>query len=436
MAARRMPGCFWLLLVPAAGLTAVAIGIWISSAPVHPGRSGIPMTVSIPPAGDWAAAADRARRLALAHLTEENLPGLSVAVGVGDRLVWAEGFGYADTRTRAHMTPEHRLRIGTASIALTSAAAGLLMEEGRLHPDGEIQSYVPEFPSSRPPVTLRDLMAHTAGLEHGAENEGVLYTRHCRAPAEALPLVAGRPLLFEPGTASRFSAYGWIVVSAAVEAAARRPLLEFMQERVFQPLGMVQTAADAGVAEADDDFPLFNLFRELVFDPRTRRGFGPAGARTAPPQQAAAYVPRFIENPRYGIHLMRPLDLSCYSGASVFVSTPSDLVRFALGLQSGKLLKPATVAMLQAPQQLASGQPAGYGLGWEAGELIVAGKPVRSAGHEGILLGGDVADLRIYPENGVAVAVIANISHANTRQLAGRIAEEFLREGHGAQGNR
>ncbi len=62
MAARRMPGCFWLLLVPAAGLTAVAIGIWISSAPVHPGRSGIPMTVSIPPAGDWAAAADRARR--------------------------------------------------------------------------------------------------------------------------------------------------------------------------------------------------------------------------------------------------------------------------------------------------------------------------------------------------------------------------------------
>lgn len=433
MAARRVPGCLWLLLVPAALLVVIATGIWISSVPVHPDRHRIPMTVSVQPAAGLAAAAERARRAALEHLAEENLPGLSVAVGAGDRVVWAEGFGYADTRTRERMTPEHRFRIGTASIALTSAAVGLLMEEGRLHPDSEIHALVPGFPARTPPVTLRDLMAHTAGLDHGAGDEGPLYTRHCGAAKEALPHFAGRPPEFEPGAEFRFSAYGWIVVSAAIEAAAGRPLLEFMQERVFQPLEMRETAADPGPVEADDDFPLFHLFRELVFDPRTKGGFGPSGARMAAPRHVAQYFPRFIENPRHGMHLMRPLDLSCYSGASVFVSTPSDLVRFALGVQNGKLLKPDTLKTLQTPQRLALGPKTGYGLGWETGSLILDGKPLSSTGHEGILLGGDVANLRLYPERSVAVAVLANISHAKTRKLTERIAAEFLRATPGAR---
>lgn len=434
MATKRAPGCVWLLLLPAAVLIFVALGVWISGVPVHPDRAGIPMTISVAPPPDRAAAAERSRRAALAHLADENLPGLSVAVGMGDRVVWAEGFGYADTRTRTQVTPDVRFRIGTASIALTSAAAGLLMEEGRLHPDSEAHGLVPGFPARTPPVTLRDLMAHTAGLEHGAGDEGPLYTQHCEAASEALPHFIRWPVLSEPGTEFHFSAFGWIVVSAAVEAAARRPLLDFMQERVFQPLGMTHTGPDAGPVEADDDFPLFNLFRELVFDPRTKGGMGPAGAKMAPPRQATAYFPRFIENPRHGMHVMRPLDLSCYSGAGVFVSTATDLVRFLLGLHSGELLKPATVEMLQTPQRLASGQETLYGLGWEIGELLVDGKPVRSAGHSGVVLGGDVADLRIYPERGVAVAVLSNISHAKTRRLGERIAAEFLKEAPGGQG--
>ena len=53
---------------------------------------------------------------------------------------------------------------------------------------------------------------------------------------------------------------------------------------------------------------------------------------------------------------MRPLDDSCYAGSSVFLSTPSDLVRFAMAINSGKLLQPATVQLLQTSQRLASGQ--------------------------------------------------------------------------------
>jgi CubicO group peptidase (beta-lactamase class C family) len=424
MSANRMPG--WLVLVAAGLFIAAVPAIWISTSPLHLRSGRIPATASAEVPREFAPAVQQARQSALAHLVEHNCPGLSVAVGVGDRLVWAEGFGYADYRTRAPVTPRHRFRIGTASIALTSAAAGLLAEQGRLHFDSEIQSYVPEFPRHPSPVTLRDLMAHTAGLADGAGDEGPLYTCHCRAPAEALPHFTAQPLLFEPGTDFRFSAYGWVAVSAAVEAAAGRPFLEFLEERVFRPLGMSETAAAPGPAEPDDGHPLFNLFRELIFDPRTRGSFGPAAA--APdPAIATSYFPRFAANPRYGMHLLRPVDFSCYAGASVFVSTPSDLVRFAMGLRNGNLLKPATVGQLQTPQRLPSGREIGYGLGWEICAMTLAGQPARCVGHEGTVLGGPTASLLTFPEHGITVAVTANISYANTRLLAGKIADLFAK---------
>ena len=71
---------------------------------------------------------------------EQNLPGLSVAVGAGGDIVWAEGFGWADLEKQAKVAPDTRFRIGTASVALTSAAVGLLLEKGRLKLDDEIQT--------------------------------------------------------------------------------------------------------------------------------------------------------------------------------------------------------------------------------------------------------------------------------------------------------
>jgi serine beta-lactamase-like protein LACTB, mitochondrial len=137
------------------------------------------------------------------------------------------------------------------------------------------------------------------------------------------------------------------------------------------------------------------------------------------------YFPRFSADPNYGLHLMRPLDYSCYAGSSVFVSTPSDLVRFGMAIHSGKLLQPATVQLLQTPQRLASGEDTGYGLGWDFETVTVAGKQTRVTGHDGELLGGISSSLLTLPEHGIAVSVISNISYADTFSLAVKIAEAF-----------
>jgi serine beta-lactamase-like protein LACTB len=129
------------------------------------------------------------------------------------------------------------------------------------------------------------------------------------------------------------------------------------------------------------------------------------------------------------MHVMRPLDYSCYSGSSVFVSTPSDLVRFGMAMNSGKLLKPATVELLQTPQLLPSGKETDYGLGWHLKTVTLAGKQTRVTGHDGDSLGGNVASLMTFPEYGIVVAVTSNISYADTPAIGLKIAEAFVEQG-------
>jgi CubicO group peptidase (beta-lactamase class C family) len=126
---------------------------------------------------------------------------------------------------------------------------------------------------------------------------------------------------------------------------------------------------------------------------------------------------------------MRPLDYSCYAGASVFLSTPSDLVRFAFGVNGGTLLQPRTVQLLQTSQRLPSGQETGHGLGWDLEPVTLAGQQARPVGHDGDSLGGMVASLMTFPERGLVVAVTSNISYADTSALALEIAEAFARQG-------
>src|SRR5687767_2983767 len=188
------------LIVVAVGLViAVFLGLFAyimaTATPLHPTPRDVPSVTRSAAAPQWADAVKRGRETVRAALSEQNLPGLSVAVGVGGDIVWAEGFGWTDLETRVPVTPETRFRIGTASKVLTSATVGLLLEKDRLKLDEEIQSWVPEFPKKEWPVTLRQLMAHTAGVRTDGGDEGPLFSEQCERPVEALQHFADRTLL-------------------------------------------------------------------------------------------------------------------------------------------------------------------------------------------------------------------------------------------------
>ena len=85
----------------------------------------------------------------------------------------------------------------------------------------------------------------------------------------------------------------------------------------------------------------------------------------------------------------------------------------------------ATVQLLQTSQRLASGEETGYGLGWDLESVTLAGRHTRLIGHDGVSLGGMVASFMTFPEYGIVVSVMPNISYADTHSLAVKIAEAF-----------
>ena len=375
MAKKRVPIWLFLIVLFPALIAAFVVGLWAWASGTAPVFHPDPQQVRSTSAGD------------------QNLPGVSVAVAIGGEIVWAEGFGWADTENRVPVEPDTRFRIGTASKMLTSAAVGLLLEKGQLKLDEEIQTYVPGFPKKKWPVTLRQLMAHTAGVRRDAGDEEDLRT-HCAQTTDGLKRFADYDLLFEPETQYRYSNYGWFVVSAAVEAAGGQPFFTFMRRRIFEPLGLNDTT--------DDDEP--------------------------EPKRAVDYFPRFAAEPRYGHQGPEEFDYSCFTGASAFLSTPSDMVRFIIAIIGGKLLQPETVQRLQTSQRLRSGEETGYGLGWDLETVELAGEQTRVIGYDGDSRDGIVSSFMIVPEPVIVVAVTTNIAFADTPSIALGLAQTFVEQ--------
>jgi len=393
----RLQIAFAVIAVVAGVIAAFVAGLFLyvnaTARPIHPDPGGIASSALSPPSPPWADAVARAREAARAAVTAQNLPGLSVAVGAGGELVWAEGFGWADLGSHAPVRPETRFRVTDASRTLTSAAVGVLLERKALDLDDEIQTYVPEFPRKQWPVTLRQLMAQVAGVRQDAGDEESLEER-CERTSDGLKRFAESPLRFEPGTRFRPSSYGWLLVSAAVEAAAEEPLFTFMQKQVFTPLGMQDTAVDVSTQSV--------------------------------PNRATFYFPRFAGDPRYGPEPAREGDYSCFAGAGAFLSTASDLARFGMAMNGGKLLKPTTVDTLETPQRLSTGEETGYGLGWQIETVPLAGESARMAGHGSkVDFIGGTTYLMTFPGRGLVVSVMTNTSFADTKSIALKIADAF-----------
>jgi len=395
-------------------LSAAAMFVWVTIPPT-PDPDTMPSQVFAPPSPAYLEAVEEGRSIARSLISEEKLPGLSLAVAVEGEIVWAEGFRWADIELETPVTPATLFRIGGVSKTLTAAAVGLLTQRGRLDLDAPVQRYVPGFPEKEWPIDTRQLMAHTSGIRprpHLSEGEILRYTG-CADDAERLTLFADHPLRFRPGTEYQYSAYGWVLAGAVVAGAANESYLGFVQREILTPLGMESTVPDlAGDIEAGS---------------------------------AHFYFPRIALNPAYGLQDAPTVELSCILPAGGFLSTPSDLVRLASAMMGDALLDSATVEELRAPVRLASGESTGQALGGSVGQIPVGtdGSPTRivgqgledavrrsflSATSAGGQVSGGTASLISVPEHRLAIAVVTNVSGAeNVSLISTRLTDLFIR---------
>jgi len=321
-------------------------------------------------------------------MAANNIPGLSVAVSIEGQVVWSEGFGYANIETGTPVTPATKFRIGSVSKPLTSVAMGILIDEGRLDLDVPVQRYAPSFPEkAKGAITSRLVGGHLAGIRHyrGMEN---FSSRKYLTVTDALGIFKDDTLQTPPGEAYSYSSYGWNLLSAVVEGASGEEFLPYIYGNVFGPLDMRNT-----LAEHMDSI----IVARGAYYVRSGRGM-------SAPIINAPYV-----------------DNSYKWAGGGFVSTPEDLMKFAHGLMYGDILSEDTRNTLWATQHTSDGEATGYGIGFSDGMEMEH----RVVGHGGGSVGGN-AWFRMFPDDGVAMAVTTNITNGGYGRVAADIMMAFL----------
>ena len=195
-----------------------------------------------------------ARRLFSAWLegqmVERGLPGVAVGVVADQDLVWAAGFGYADSAAKLPMTPQTKFRMASHSKLFTATAVMQLREQGKLRLDDPVSKYLPWFAvkpseSGDPPITIEELLTHSSGLPREAGDHWTTF--EFPTTEQLRELLPAREAPFAPEVRWKYSNLAYSVAGMIVEAVSGQKWADYVHREIFQPLGMGASSVDKKV---------------------------------------------------------------------------------------------------------------------------------------------------------------------------------------------
>jgi CubicO group peptidase (beta-lactamase class C family) len=294
---------------------------------------------------------------------------MAVAVAIDGVMVWADEVGYADLAKQIRVTSETRFRIGSVSKPIAAAGLALLVERGRLDLDAPIQTYIPDYPKTSLPITVRLLAGHLSGIRDYRKGEALSNIAYPDARSR-LKIFEDDPLENLPGTTFKYAGYNWNVIEVAIERAAGQRFDAYIEANVLQPLHLTDTRAEQ-------------------------------------PDPADAQRAQFYEVDDAGAFVMGPpIDVRHAWAVGGYLSTAKDLVRFGSALLRPGYLKESSRRALFTSQTTSDGKSTGYGMGWS-----IYSQP-KVIFHSGWTVGG-LSILLMLPESNTVVAVVTNRGSLN-----------------------
>lgn len=334
----------------------------------------------------------------------EGVPGLSVAVVHGDRIVWERGFGFADLAAREAATPATSYLWFSMTKIVTATTVMRLAEDGYLDLDAPADEYFRGFKvvSQPTPVTVRHLLSHSSGL---ANPLPIRWVRPADAPTfdqrAFVDRLLGkhRRLRFVPGELASYSNLGYLVLGEVVSEFSGMSYEEYVREEILTPLGMNRTGFTypAGDGAATGHQPLWRPLTPLF---RATLPKGIVGSRQG---RYVTFDPFYVKGPAYG----------------GLVGGVAEAARFVLlhlngGQANGtRLLSPESVAEMQ--RVTPRGGKRDFGLGWFRAHEARERRPA-FVEH----LGGGAGFwnvMRIYPEEALGVVMMGNTTSYDHESL-------------------
>ena len=330
-----------------------------------------------------SAKADATDDYVRAQMRERHIPGAAIAVIKDGKIVKAEGYGLANVELNVLATRETVFEIGSVSKQITAAAIMLLVEEGKINLDEKISKYLSAAPETWKNVTVRNLLTHTSGIKSYTGLTGFELTKRLKRD-EFIKAIGAHPLEFEPGERYTYSNSGYNLLGFIIESASGESYWDFLQKRIFKPLGMNKTA------NRDPQFIV--------------------------PNRADGYE---WENGRL---VGRDYDLTDVFSAGAIVSTVTDLVKWDAALRGEAFLKKESKEKIWTPVRFNNGKSYPYGLGWNVTEF--RGHQLFSHGGQ---TAGFAANISRYINDNLTVIVLTNLGDQGLGSAIARgIAKIYL----------
>ena len=275
---------------------------------------------------------DRIDALMVRAMQERHVPGLAVAVVENGAITEQRAHGIANLETATAMTTGAVFELASVTKPITATAVMMLVEEGRVSLDAPISTYIDATPAAWAPITVRQLLTHTSGLDNISlpQIQGAVPLRV--TTAQMFDYLVQQPLRWPIGQNGWYSDAGYFLLGMIIERASGQSYRAFLEQRIFGPAGMTNSS--------------------VLDNERVLRG------------RVATYSWRDGQH----VNWRRDWDYELPSFFGVF-STLKDLAAWDAALRRGALLRPASLEQMWTPATLSNGQQAKvlddpYGLGW------------------------------------------------------------------------
>jgi CubicO group peptidase (beta-lactamase class C family)/D-alanyl-D-alanine dipeptidase len=323
---------------------------------------------------------------------EKGIPAISIALVRGHQVVWARGFGWADSAAAKAATATTVYRVGSVSKLFTDVGIMRLVERGSVDLDAPVERYIPDFHPTNPfggRITVRELTSHRAGLTREPP-VGNYFDDSGPSLTATVASLNQTALVYKPGTHAKYSNAGIAVLGDVLERTQHESFYPYLERAVLQPMGLDQSA----FRPRPDLLPRMAKGTMWTFDgrrfdaPTFQLGMGPCGSMYT----TVLDLGRFLE------------------------------MLFARGVAPNgtRVLAARTLDTMWTPQFAAPGAKTGFGIGFDIerldGHLTV--------GHDGAIY-GFATTLRALPDDSIGVVVVATLDGANT--VTDRIGDAALR---------
>jgi CubicO group peptidase (beta-lactamase class C family) len=313
-----------------------------------------------------------------AEMIAQQIPGVSVAVLKNGEIVLAKGYGLANVEHEVPVKPETIFQSGSMGKQFTATAIMMLVEEGKLNLDDNINKFFTDAPDAWRNITIRHLLTHTSGMTDYPEDFDL---RRDYTEDELYARIKTIPLAFQPGEKWSYSNLAYVMLGILIHKVSGKFYGDFLQERVFQPLGMSTARV---ISEAD-----------IV------------------PNRAAGY--RLVNGQLKNQNWVSP-SLNTTADGALYL-TVYDMAKWDAALYSEKLLKRSSLEQMWTPVKLNSGKTFPYGFGWALGQV---------KGHHIVEHGGSwqgfKSQISRYVDDKLTIVVFANQARANPAKMAHGIA--------------